>query len=210
MKLIEPSCEILSPIDGNAIMKHIELCGRVCYKSENLINDESCDIFVGKILSSAHESVIEHFGITFKFTGTRGMSHQLVRHRIASYSQESSRYCNYTRKKFGDDIVFIKPMKFDNWSKAQQDIYKNSLEQAETAYKALIAAGSQAQDARGVLPTDLKTEVVCTMNLRTLRHFLKTRTDPHAQLEIRFLANDLLKKLKAELPVLFNDIQETL
>ena len=206
MKLIDPYVEIISPIDGKAIMKHLEICGRVCYKSENLIKDESCDVFLSKILSSAHESVIEHHSITVKVVGSRSMSHQLVRHRIASYSQESQRYCNYTRDKFGDDLVFIKPRKYDSWNVNVQSWFDKSLIDAEETYSNLIKSGLQAQDAREVLPNACKTEVIVTMNLRSWRHLLKMRTDLHAQDQIRFLANELLDKFKQELPVIFGDL----
>ena len=206
MKLIDPSIEILSPIDGKAIMKLLEKAGRTCYKSEDLITDNSCDKFVGAILSKHHESVIEHVSITVKFIGSRSMSHQLVRHRIASYSQESQRYCNYTRNKFGGDIIFIKPIKYDGWDFNTQGLFDGALSIAETHYQELIAAGLQAQDARDVLPNACKTEVVATMNLRSWRHFFKMRTDVHAQDEIRFLANQLLAEFKKELPIIFGDL----
>ena len=207
MKLIDPYIEIMSPIDGQAIMKLLELAGRTCYKSEDLIKTDSCDRFVGAILSKHHESVIEHASITVKFIGSRAMSHQLVRHRIASYSQESQRYCNYTRDKFGGDIIFIKPRKYDGWSTDTQEVFDDALSVAESNYNYLVQdCKLQPQDARDVLPNACKTEVVVTMNLRSWRHFFKMRTDKHAQDEIRYLANLVLTEFKKELPVIFGDI----
>ena len=206
MKYIDPYIEILTPIDSKAIMLHLEQCGRVCYKSESLIKDNSCDVFLSKILSSAHESVIEHYSITVKLVGSRAMSHQLVRHRLASYSQESQRYCNYTKDKFGNDIVFIKPIKYNSWNTIVQGWFDDSLKQAEADYYKYIEAGLQAQDARAILPNACKTEIIVTMNLRSWRHFIKMRTDAHAQDEIRFLASLVLTEFKSKLPVIFGDL----
>jgi thymidylate synthase (FAD) len=208
MNLIEPSVEIITPIDGDSIIKHIERCGKVCYKSEDTIKDGSCNTFVKKILESEHESVVEHFAVTVRFTCSRACSHQLVRHRMASYSQESQRYVNYSRGKFGSQITFIKPLDFETMTTEQQFKYKIALEDSEKAYLNLISAGLKPQQARGILPNDTKTEVVTTMNLRSWRHFFKLRTDKHAQLEIRTLANKLLTEFKTNIPVIFDDLGE--
>jgi thymidylate synthase (FAD) len=204
--LIEPSVEVITPINGEEIIKHIERCGKVCYKSEDTIKDGSCNTFVKKILESEHESVVEHFAVTVRFTCSRACSHQLVRHRIASYSQESQRYVNYSRGKFGRQITFIKPLDFDSMSIEQQFKYKLALEDCEKAYLSLTELGLKPQQARGILPNDTKTEVVVTMNLRSWRHFFKLRTDKHAQLEIRTLANNLLAEFKKNIPIIFDDL----
>ena len=109
MKIISPSFEILTPLDGKTILKHIELCGRVCYKSEDKITDTSAAAFVAGIIKRGHEAVLEHFNITVKFSCDRGVSHELVRHRLASYCQESTRYCNYSKEGFGGEITVIRP-----------------------------------------------------------------------------------------------------
>lgn len=206
MILVDPSVEIITPISGEEIIKHIEQCGKVCYKSEDTIKDGSCNTFVKKILESEHESVVEHFSVTVRFTCSRACSHQLVRHRIASYSQESQRYVNYSRGKFGNQITFIKPLDFDSMTIEQQFKYKIALEDSERSYMSLISLGLKPQQARGVLPNDTKTEVIVTMNLRSWRHFFKLRTDKHAQLEIRTLASNLLNEFKANIPVVFEDL----
>jgi thymidylate synthase (FAD) len=204
--LVDPSVEIITPINGEEIIKHIERCGKVCYKSEDTIKDGSCNTFVKKILESEHESVVEHFSVTVRFTCSRACSHQLVRHRIASYSQESQRYVNYSRGKFGNQITFIKPLDFDSMTIEQQFKYKIALEDSERSYMSLVSLGLKPQQARGVLPNDTKTEVIVTMNLRSWRHFFKLRTDKHAQLEIRTLASNLLNEFKANIPVVFEDL----
>ena len=95
MKIIEPSIKILSEVDANKIVRNIEICGRVCYKSENMVNEDSAKKFIKRIIASGHESVLEHEKLTIKFVCDRGVSHEIVRHRISSYSQESTIYCNY-------------------------------------------------------------------------------------------------------------------
>jgi len=109
MKIINPYTEILTPLDGQAILQHIELCGRVCYKSEDKITDTSAAKFVAGIIKRGHEAVLEHFDITVKFVCDRGVSHEIVRHRMASYCQESTRYCNYSKDVFGSEITVIRP-----------------------------------------------------------------------------------------------------
>ena len=206
MKLISPRVEILSPIDGKIILQHLELAGKVCWKSESGIKDDSCEIFLKTIIDKAHESVLEHYSLTVRFVCSRGCSHQLVRHRIAAYSQDSTRYCNYSKGKFGGEILFIKPNEYDSWDTQKQTFYDAALEDSEKSYLRLIELGMRPEDARGVLPTDLKTEVVTTMNMRSWRHFFKMRTDKHAQKEIRHLANELLTTFKTQIPIIFDDL----
>lgn len=113
MRVIAPSFEIMTPVDGNAVLKHVEQCGRVCYKSESLTTDTSAADFVRRIIKRGHEAVLEHFNITIKFICDRGVSHEIVRHRLASYCQESTRYCNYSKGDFGGEITVIKPFYLD-------------------------------------------------------------------------------------------------
>lgn len=120
MKIISPSFEILTPLDGQAVLKHIELCGRVCYKSEDKITGTSAATFVANIIKRGHEAVLEHFNITVKFICDRGVSHELVRHRLASYCQESTRYCNYSKDGFGGEITVIWPCFLAKGSTAMQ------------------------------------------------------------------------------------------
>ena len=110
MKIISPSFEIMSLVDGKAVLNHIEKCGRVCYKSEDKITETSAAAFVAGIIKRGHEAVLEHFNITVKFICDRGVSHELVRHRLASYCQESTRYCNYSKDGFGREITVIRPV----------------------------------------------------------------------------------------------------
>ena len=198
MQIIEPYYEIMSEIDGLSILKHIEKCGRTCYKSEDKITDDSCLRFVKMIVDRCHESVLEHYSFTVRFVCDRGVSHELVRHRIASYSQESTRYCNYGKK----GVTFIKPI--DNKDDA---VWEFAMHNAEMTYLRMIDNGYTPQEARAVLPNSLKTEVVMTANLREWRTVLKQRTSKAAHPEMRRLMIPLLKELQEKIPIVFDDIE---
>lgn len=205
MKAIEPSFVIEDLIDGIEILKKIEKAGRVCYKSEAKITDESAIKFVKNIIKSGHESVIEHEKITVRLICDRGVSHEIVRHRIASYSQESTRYCNYYADKFGNELTFIKPY-FWQEEPEKYIIWRESMEYAEKTYIKLIALGAKPQEARSVLPNSLKTEIVVTMNLREWRHFFKLRAANAAHPQMRQIAIPLLREFQKLIPVIFDDL----
>ena len=206
MRIIEPKVEILTPIDGQAILKHIEQVGRVCYKSEDKTEEGSAEKFVAGIIKRGHEAVIEHFNITVKFTTDRGISHEIVRHRIASYAQSSTRYCNYSKDKFGNEITVIKPVDIEEGTVAYTE-WRMVMRMAEKAYFELLNEGCKPQTARAVLPTCLQTELIMTANLREIRHFIKLRGSAAAHPDIRILAKDLLAQLKAQIPVVFDDLE---
>lgn len=206
MRIVEPNVEIITPVDGNEILKHIETVGRICYKSEDKMTEESAAKFVKGIISRGHEAVIEHFNITVKFVTDRGVTHEIVRHRIASYAQESTRYCNYSRDKFSNEISVIKPTDIIAGS-AEYDVWKQQMQDAEQAYFQLIDHGCKPQTARSVLPTCTKTEIMVTMNLREWRHFIRLRSSKAAHPDIRILALDLLRQFKEKIPVVFDDIK---
>lgn len=205
MKIVEPSFEIMDQIDGKEIIKKIELIGRVCYKSEDKITDESAETFVKSILKNGHESVIEHEKISVRIVCDRGVSHEIVRHRIASYSQESTRYCNYSKEKFGKELTFIKPVFWKEDSNSYH-IWEEMMKSVETMYNNLIEIGATPQEARSILPNSLKTEIVVTMNLREWRHFLKLRTSKKAHPQMRQVSLLLLKEFKNIIPIIFDDI----
>ena len=208
MKLIDPSVEIITPLNGKEILQHIELAIRNCYKSEDKTTDDSYLRLVKTILDSHHYSTIEHFNITFRVICSRACMAQWTRHRHMSFSIESQRYINYSKDKFGAGITYIKPREFDSWDTFQQSMYTDGLEDNEHRYMQLIIAGLKAQESRGILANDTKTEMVVTANLRTLREFLKLRTSKSAQAEIRYLAAQLLEQLKAEIPVIFDNLED--
>lgn len=205
MKIVEPSFEILDIIDGKKVLKSIEKVGRTCYKSEDKITNASAQLFVHSIIKNGHESVIEHEKITVKIICDRGVSHEIVRHRIASYSQESTRYCNYAQDKFGKELTFIKPFYWEENSDAYI-IWSKQMQLVEKAYLQMIEIGSSAEQARSILPNSLKTEIVITMNLREWRHFFKLRTSSRAHPQMREISIPLLKEMKKLIPIIFEDI----
>ena len=205
MKEIRPSFEIMDDIDGAKILQKLERCGRVCYKSEDKITEGSAEKFIGMILKSGHESVLEHEKLTVKFICDRGVTHEIVRHRIASYSQESTRYCNYSKDKFGNELTFIRPCFWTDDSE-EYAVWKQAMEDIEKTYVKLISLGAKPEEARSILPNSLKTEIVCTMNLREWRHFFRLRTAERAHPQIREISVALLDELKKRIPVIFDDI----
>lgn len=202
MELINQYCEIFDDVDGIAICKKLERIGRTCYKSENMITDASYIKFLSNIISSGHESVIEHCSITVKFVTDRGVTHEIVRHRLASYTQESTRYCNYTKDKFGNQLKFILPVLGIDIYKGFEDYCKY----IEETYNSSIYLGATPQEARAYLPNCIKTELFMTCNLREWRHFFELRCSPKAHPQLRALANDLLDMFHTLIPVIFDDI----
>lgn len=215
MKLIRPSYEILTPLDGAGILKNIEAIGRVCYKSEALIKEGSAEKLVQKLIDSKHESVLEHAYMTVKFICDRGVSHELARHRIASFTQESTRYCNYSKDGFGNDLTFILPpwvsdadisrMSIDPARGAE--IWHEAMLVAECAYLGLLAQGWKPERARDVLPVSVKTEIVVTANLREWRTIFTQRAAKTAHPQMRELMVPLLAELKSAVPIMFDDIK---
>ena len=206
MKIVNPHFEILGQVDGQAILQHIERCGRVCYKSEDKITETSAQTFVGNIIKRGHEAVLEHASVTVKFVVDRGVSHEIVRHRLAAYCQESTRYCNYSKDGFGGEITVIKPHYLDAGTRAVA-CWRGACETAESAYFSLLEWGGSPQEARAVLPNSLKTEVVMTANLREWRHFFTLRTAPAAHPQMREVAIPLLCRMQELIPVVFDDIK---
>ena len=205
MRIIEPYFEILDELDGKKMLQKIERIGRVCYKSEDLITEDSAEKFIRNILKRGHESVIEHEKISVKMVCDRGVTHEIVRHRVASYSQESTRYCNYQKDKFGNELTFIKPV-FWKEDSPEYTLWKESMQQIEYQYMKLIDMGASAQEARSILPNSLKTEIVVTMNLREWRHFFRLRTASAAHPQIREIAGMVLEEFRRQIPVVFDEL----
>ena len=231
MKIIQAKAEILDKGDPKEIIHRINMAGRTCYKSEAK-NEEAEKQFVQNLIARGHEAMLEHAGMTVRFTVDRGVSHELVRHRLASFAQESTRYCNYSQEKFGEEITVIEPCFFkDIPENAKEDIRESLFvgysdekaakkwqyaewlrvcRAAEIGYFRLLKAGATPEEDRSVLPNSLKTEVIMTANLREWRHFFRLRAagetgKPHPQmLEV---AVPLLKECREWLPEVFGDIR---
>jgi len=184
--------------DPMDLLQDIERIGRVCYKSEHRITSSSAAPFVRNIIERGHESVLEHISITVRFVTDRAIANELVRHRIAAYSQESTRYCNYK-----DKIEFIYPK---NVSDKQLQLIMEACACAATTYQALIADGATPEVARDVLPLCTKTELIATYNLREWRHILRLRTDKAAHPKMRELMQTLLQFFQGLVPIIFDDI----
>ena len=209
MKIIDPYYEILTPIAlyGTIALEQIERVARTCYKSEDQITDqgESAKKLIKKLIDKGHEAMLEHSILSVKFVCDRGISHELVRHRLASFAQESTRYCNYSNDKFGKEITVIRPYFLAPNTRAYE-LWKSSMQKAEHDYFLLLEVGLSPQEARSVLPNSLKTEVVMTANYREWRHFLKLRCDAPAHPQMKELTISLAKELKKRIPVIFDDI----
>lgn len=208
MKAIKAYTQIYGDIDGQEILKKIERIGRTCYKSEGKIEDGSAERFVEGLIKRGHEAMLEHESITVKFVVDRGISHELVRHRLASFAQESTRYCNYSKDDFGSEITFIIPVCL-GFNTEQWKVWIETMKACEDAYFKMLDIGLTPQEARSVLPNSLKTEVVMTANLRELRHFFKLRaanTTGKAHPQMLEVTRPLLDELKELIPVVFDDI----
>ena len=211
MRIIKAGYEIMDNLNGMDILKKIELCGRVCYKSEEKMSEETAERFVRGIIKQGHESVLEHVSFTIRFIVDRGVSHELVRHRIASFSQESTRYCNYGHE---NEITVIEPLFWayciddDSFAEAERlyQLWRMSCMVTEDTYLELLKLGRPPQEARSALPNSLKTEVIMTANLREWRHFFKLRTAKAAHPQMREVTIPLLTELQTLIPVIFDDI----
>lgn len=203
MRVIEPyAMLLLNDQQGQNALTIIEKIGRVSWKSEDRITETSAPAFVKMLLKAGHESVLEHVSATVQFVVDRGVSHELVRHRIASFTQESTRYCDYNKK---GDVVFIRPF-FWQENTRQYQLWLDLVEHAESTYKGLLALGAKPQEARSVLPNSLKTELYVTANLREWRHILQLRTPKAAHPQMREVMIPLLIQFKDHYPVVFDDI----
>ena len=218
MRIIKPSYTILSDISENGIkeLQFIEQAARTCYKSEDRITDdgESAKALIKRLISSGHEALLEHSMLSVRFVVDRGISHEIVRHRLFSFAQESTRYCNYSNGKFGSELTFIKPYFWDAdddnvgpENMTNYDWWSYACEEAETAYLELLKNGATPQEARTVLPNSTATEIVVTGNYREWRHFLKLRTDKAAHPQMREVTIPLLRELQERIPIIFDDIE---
>jgi len=208
MKIEQPTVNILAYTPN--MTKLIELSGRICWKSEDRIEDGSDIKFIEMLKGVNHSSVLEHGSISVLFSCDRGVTHELVRHRIASFSQSSTRYCNYSKDKYGNEITVIEPFFFERYNGNPKtllwDSWYNSCAESERCYMELLKDGATAQEARSVLPNSLKTEIIVTANPREWRHILELRTSNAAHPQIRQIMCPLLQEFRKKWSVLFDDV----
>lgn len=200
MKVIKPSIEILSKESYEDMLELIELAGRTCYKSEDNITDDSAEGFIKSLMNKNHKSVLEHAKVTVRVICDRGVSHEIVRHRMASYSQESTRYCNYSKSKFGNEITVIKPC-FLEENTEKYDLWLKTCENCEKSYFEMLEMGMTPQEARSILPNSLKTEIVMSMNISSWRNFFELRNASAAQPQMREVAKMIFDEFKKRYPV---------
>lgn len=205
----QPNAIVMSAENETELAVKIERAGRVCYKSEDKIDTNSCRDFAKMLINRKHGAMLEHSYITVKFITDRGISHEIVRHRIASYAQESTRYCNYSRDKFGNKISVIKPVDIPDDGKAYE-IWLDAVNSAAENYFKLINEGYSAQIARSVLPTCTKTEIVVTMNIREWRHFFELRCAKTAHPDMQYVGWIALRKFMLDYPIFFEDVYDKL
>ena len=206
MHIIDPSYEILTPLDGKQILQHLEYCARTCYQSYDKQTDDSYLKFVQMIMQKHHEACLEHYSFSVKFIVDRAIQNEIVRHRLSSFCVSSTRYCNYSKDKFGNEITVIRPF-FFNENDYKYFAWKEACKTSERVYMDMIAHGAKPEEARSVLPLSLKTEMVMTANIREWRHFFTLRTSPFAHPQMRQITIPLLKELKEKIPVVFDDIE---
>ena len=206
-------------IEGHKILKHIEKIARTCYKSEDLINDESAEKMIKKLIKMNHLAMIEHASVSVLFTCDRGVTHEIVRHRVASYAQESTRYVNYSKDKFGNEIGYIDiaggialDTKMKDLPVETIDVIISEWHQAcidaEKHYMKMLELGATPQIARSVLNNSTKSDINVTMNLREWRHFFELRCDAPAHPQMRELVIPLLKEMSEVIPIVFDDLVE--
>lgn len=214
MHIVKANALVYTPLTMD-LLKQIELAGRTCYKSEDKITDSSCIAFVRMLIKNGHEAMLEHADVSVLFTCDRGVTHEIARHRIASLAQESTRYCNYSKSKFGNNVTYTDlrtSMVLDSkpyTAEQMIDIYTEwvaACADAERHYFRMLSLGASAQIARSVLNNSTKADLVLKANIREWRHFLKLRCAPDAHPAMREVAYSVLMDFRNNLPVLVEDI----
>ena len=216
MRTVAAHVEFINPPEYAVVLDTIERVGRTCYKSEDKITEFSAEGFVRGLIKRGHEAMIEHGSVTLCFINDRGVSHEEVRHRIASYGQESTRYCNYSKEKFDGEVTYIdieRGMELDaTVSRLPRDIklaiiseWMQACLDAEEHYMNMLKLGATPQIARSVLNSSTKTEICITMNFREWRHFIRLRNDPTAHPQMREVAQQALDMLYEKYPVFFEE-----
>ena len=201
MKIIPQSHEWITPLNRDVTMQRIERIARTCYQSEDAIKPGSDSKMVAMLCKNHHYAMVEHISLTIKFITDRGVANEIVRHRIGSYAQESTRYCNYSADKFENQCSFVEPPGLDE---TQRPLWEKACLDAEQSYFAMLKAGCSAQIARSVLPTCLKTELVMTANFRALLHFIELRGSKAAHPQIRPIAHEINRILAEYAPSIFS------
>ena len=208
MRIIKPSFEIMFAMDSNEALSLLEDAARTCYKSEGAKTETSAQKLLARIIDKGHTSVLEHCVITVRIICDRGVSHELVRHRTGiAFSQESTRYADYSDGRFDGQCTFIEPF---FWTKEEDTMkmlmWRNAMNVAEQTYLTMIKSGATAQQARSVLPNSLKTEIVVTANIREWRHIFGLRCAKAAHPQMREVMLPILQEFNSRYALLFQDL----
>lgn len=206
MEIIEPKVEVEN-YDGIKIMKNIERACRTCYRSEGMITEDSYKKLLNNCINRGHESVLEHEKITVRFTCSINSYKDLTRHRAGTaFSIESTRYCNYSKDKFDNQINFIKPCNIKEGT-SRYDIWEECMQKIEECYNNMAEIeGTTVDQLRMLLPHSTAAELYMTANIREWRHILSLRADKHAHPSVQQVMIPLLLFLQEKMPELFNDI----
>lgn len=205
MKLVEPLIEV-EKYDGIKIMKRLEKASRTCYRSEDIINEESYKKLLRNCINRGHESILEHEKITIRMICDIGVYKDLTRHRFGSFSIESTRYCNYEKDKFSNELKMIKPVNMSE----ESDIYNcwlKTVKDIENSYMEMARFGALPDQLRMILPHSTAAVVTMTANIREWRHILSLRCSKMAHPAIQQLLIPLLLKFKTDMPELFDSIE---
>lgn len=203
MKIIKPWVEV-EKIDGVKVMKNLERAAKHCYRTEGNIKEDSYDHFLRNCINRGHESVLEHEKVTVRICCDVGAYKDITRHRIASFSIESTRYCNYSKDKFGNEISFIEPCNIDDENLYED--WKNCMEEIEKCYQKMASEGALPDQLRLILPHSTAAELTMTANIREWRHIFALRADKHAHPSIQQFMIPLLLYFKQQMPALFDEV----
>ena len=205
MQIVDPYIQV-EKVDGKKIMRNIERACRTCYRSEGKITEESYKTLLKNCITRGHESVLEHEKITVRMFCDLGVYKDLTRHRIASFSIESTRYCNYGKDKFDNEIKVIKPCNIEEGTKLY-DNWKNACEEIEKNYMEMSKEGALPDQLRMILPHSIGAEVTMTANIREWKHILALRASKHTHPSIRQLVIPLLLHFKEIMPEIFDSVE---
>ena len=204
MRIVEPWIKV-EKIDGKQIMKRIERACRTCYRSEGKITEDSYKKLIKNCITSGHESVLEHEKVTVRIYSDIGSYKDLTRHRFASFSVESTRYCSYDKDKYGNEIAIMNPVYIED--KEVYEVWKKTMEGMEKGYMEMKRLGASTDMCREVLPHSTAGEYTMTANIREWKHILKLRTNKRVHPSIRQVLIPLLKYFKEQMPEIFDDVE---
>ena len=204
MRIVEPWIKV-EKIDGKQIMKRIERACRTCYRSEGKITEDSYKKLIKNCITSGHESVLEHEKVTVRIYSDIGSYKDLTRHRFASFSVESTRYCSYDKDKYGNEIAIMNPVYIE--VKEVYEVWKKTMEEMEKGYMEMKRLGASTDMCREVLPHSTAAEYTMTANIREWRHILSLRTTKNVHPSIRQVLIPLLKYVKEQMPEIFDDVE---